>query len=95
MIFHIKYSHFKYQVISFDLSNVPANFYGYINKILAKKLSIFIIVHLHRENICKIDLDNRLGVHPIHIDPLSNTLNLRSSAQYNSTSTYNFSKASS
>ena len=28
------------------LSNIPASFQGYINKILAEKLDIFIIVHL-------------------------------------------------
>ena len=33
--------------MSFRLSNIPANFQGYINKILAKKLNIFIIVYLH------------------------------------------------
>ena len=30
----------------FKLSNAPASFQGYINKILAKKLNIFIIVYL-------------------------------------------------
>ena len=30
----------------FGLSNAPATFQGYINKILAKKLDIFIIVYL-------------------------------------------------
>ena len=30
----------------FKLSNAPANFQGYINKILAKKLDIFVIVYL-------------------------------------------------
>ena len=30
----------------FRLSNVPANFQGYINKILAEKLNIFVIVYL-------------------------------------------------
>ena len=30
----------------FGLSNVPASFQGYINKILAKKLDIFVIVYL-------------------------------------------------
>ena len=33
-------------MISFGLSNVPASFQGYINKILAKKLNIFVIVYL-------------------------------------------------
>ena len=31
----------------FGLSNTPANFKGYINKILAKKLNIFVIVYLN------------------------------------------------
>ncbi len=30
----------------FGLSNAPANFQGYINKVLAEKLDIFIIVYL-------------------------------------------------
>ena len=30
----------------FGLSNAPANFYGYINKILAEKFDIFVIVYL-------------------------------------------------
>ena len=30
----------------FELSNAPASFQGYINKILAKKLDIFVIVYL-------------------------------------------------
>ena len=32
--------------MSFKLSNLPASFQGYINKILAKKLDIFGIVYL-------------------------------------------------
>ena len=31
----------------FGLSNTPASFQGYINKILAKKLNVFIIVYLN------------------------------------------------
>ena len=31
----------------FGLSNAPASFQGYINKILAKKLNVFIIVYLN------------------------------------------------
>ena len=34
------------QVMPFELSNAPASFQGYINKILAKKLNIFVIVYL-------------------------------------------------
>ena len=30
----------------FGLTNAPTSFQGYINKILAKKLNIFVIVHL-------------------------------------------------
>ena len=30
----------------FGLSNAPASFQGYINKILAKKLDVFVIVYL-------------------------------------------------
>ena len=30
----------------FGLSNAPASFQGYMNKILAKKLNIFVIVYL-------------------------------------------------
>ena len=30
----------------FDLSNAPATFQKYVNKILAKKLDVFIIVYL-------------------------------------------------
>ena len=30
----------------FGLFNVPANFQGYINKILAEKLDIFVIIYL-------------------------------------------------
>lgn len=30
----------------FDLSNAPASFWGSINKVLAKKLDVFVIVHL-------------------------------------------------
>ena len=45
-VFRTQYGHFKYQVMPFDLSNTLATFQGYINKILAKKLDIFVIVYL-------------------------------------------------
>ena len=32
--------------MSFGLSNAPASFQGYVNKILAEKLDIFVIVYL-------------------------------------------------
>ena len=44
--FETRYGHFKYQVMSFGLSNALASFQGYINKILAEKLDIFVIVYL-------------------------------------------------
>ena len=43
--FRTRYGHFKYQVMPFGLSNAPASFQGYINKILAEKLYIFVIVY--------------------------------------------------
>ena len=44
--FCTRYDYFKYQVMPFGLSNAPASFQGYINKILAEKLDIFVIVYL-------------------------------------------------
>ena len=44
--FKMWYGHFKYQVMPFGLSNAPAGFQTYINKILAKKLDIFVIIYL-------------------------------------------------
>ncbi len=31
----------------FGLTNTPANFHGYINKILAEKLDVFVIIYLN------------------------------------------------
>ncbi len=44
--FRIRYGHFEYQVMPFGLSNAPASFQGYINKILIEKLDIFVVVYL-------------------------------------------------
>ena len=44
--FRTRYEHFEYQVMPFGLSNAPATFQGYVNKILAEKLDVFIIVYL-------------------------------------------------
>ena len=44
--FRIRYGHLKYQVMLFGLFNAPAIFQGYVNKILAEKLDIFVIVYL-------------------------------------------------
>ena len=46
MAFRIRYGYFEYQDIFFNLSNAPATFQGYINKILAKKFNIFVAVYL-------------------------------------------------
>ena len=44
--FRTRYGYFGYQVILFGLSNAPATFQGYVNKILAEKLNIFVTVYL-------------------------------------------------
>ena len=44
--FKTQYGHFEYQVMSFGLTNAPTSFQEFINKILAEKLNIFIIVYL-------------------------------------------------
>ena len=44
--FKTRYGHFEYQIILFGLSNIPASFQSYINKILAKKLVVFVILYL-------------------------------------------------
>ena len=44
--FQTRYGYFEYQVIPFGFSNAPASFQGYVNKILAKKLDVFVIVYL-------------------------------------------------
>ena len=45
-VFRTWYSHYEYQVMPFGLSNASATFQGYVNKIRAKKLDIFVIVYL-------------------------------------------------
>ncbi len=44
--FCTRYGYFKYQIIPFGLSNTPASFQGYINKILSEKLDIFVVMYL-------------------------------------------------
>ena len=44
--FRTRYGHFEYQVMPFGLSNAPATFQRYVNKILAKNLDIFVIIYL-------------------------------------------------
>ena len=41
------YGHFEYQIIPFGLTIASTSFQGYINKILAEKLYIFVIVYLN------------------------------------------------
>lgn len=47
MAFKTEYSYFYYQLISLSLSIVQTSFQEYINKILAKKLDVFVIVYLN------------------------------------------------
>ena len=44
--FRTRYGHFEYQVMPFSLTNAVVSFQGYINKILAEKFDIFVIVYL-------------------------------------------------
>ena len=44
--FQTRYDHFEYQIMPFGLTNAPGSFQGYVNKILAEKLNIFVIVYL-------------------------------------------------
>ncbi len=44
--FRTRYGHFEYQVMPFGLFNAPASFQGYVNKTLAEKLDIFVIMYL-------------------------------------------------
>ncbi len=44
--FHTRYGYFKYQVMPFSFANAPTSFQGYINKILAEKLDIFVVMFL-------------------------------------------------
>ena len=44
-----------YQVIPFGLTNVSTSFQRYINKILAKKLDIFIIIYVDNIHIYTYD----------------------------------------
>lgn len=44
--FRTRYGYFVDKVMSFGLSNAFATFQGYVNKIFAKKLDIFIVIYL-------------------------------------------------
>ncbi len=45
-VFCTGYGHFEYQAMPFGLFNILASFQGYINKIIAEKLDIFVVVYL-------------------------------------------------
>ncbi len=47
MAFQTYYGYFKYQIMPFGLTNALATFQGYINKMLAQKLDVFVIVYLN------------------------------------------------
>lgn len=49
--FNIRYSYFKYQVLCFGLFNILAGYLDYIDKILAKKIIIFIVLYLDKIQI--------------------------------------------
>lgn len=57
--FRTWYGHFEYQVILFGLLKVRVSFQRYLNKILAKKLDVFVIVYL--ENILIYTKDESSG----------------------------------
>lgn len=57
MAFHIRYSHFEDQIMLFSFSNVSASFQNYINKILAKKLDIFVMIYFDNILVYIEDLD--------------------------------------
>ena len=46
MAFRIQYGYFEYQVMLFGLFNTSATFQGYVNKILAEKLDIIVVIYL-------------------------------------------------
>ena len=44
--FQTRYGNSEYQVMLFGLFNAPTSFQEYVNKILAEKLDIFVIIYL-------------------------------------------------
>lgn len=45
MAFKTCYGHFRYQVMPFSLTNAAATFQGFINKIMAEKLHVFVFMY--------------------------------------------------
>ena len=70
MVFQTRYSNFEYQLMPLGLSNALASFQGYINKILAEKCDIFIIMYL--DNILIYTKNQSQG----HIEAVRWVLNL-------------------
>lgn len=58
MVFCTIYGYFEYQMILLDFFNASASFYGYINKLLAKKLDVFVVVYLDNILIYTNKADN-------------------------------------
>lgn len=56
VVFRTRYSHFKYQVLELGLFNTLTSFQAYFNKILAKKIKVFIIMYLNNILIYTKDL---------------------------------------
>ena len=54
------YGYFEYKVILFELSNALASFQDYINKILAEKLDVFVIIYLDNILIYTEKIRNKL-----------------------------------
>ena len=57
--FRTRYSYFEYRVMLFGIMNAPTSFQGYINKIFAKKLNIFVSLYL--DDILIYTDDNKDG----------------------------------
>ncbi len=65
-VFHTRYGHFKYLIMSFELANVPATFQAYINWALAGHMNFICVVYLnniliysqlkeeHKHHVCEI-----------------------------------------
>ncbi len=62
--FKIRYSYFEYQMMLFGLTNIPTTFQDYINKILAEKLDVFVIIYL--DNILIYIENEKKG----HVEPI-------------------------
>lgn len=57
-MFRTRYDYFKYQIMLYNLFHISINFENYINKILAEKLDIFVIVYLDEILIYTNKIDN-------------------------------------